>query len=197
MHDWDNTESSPLTTTMTRLNKDQVIPLTLEGGGGKGNAFPGAIEALSDPWTDDLAKWGLRPKNILGFAGASAGAITALFLSCRYDYEEIKILSGFQNFDAFFDTPKVGSGPRVGSCGPEKTPSTPEPADRIASKQYINQYNYINYLVWNFDWKICLAGFKGLSNGRLASSAGSGRRTSTTPNSLTSADSSSSRRSRG
>ncbi|MBD3270852.1 alpha/beta hydrolase, partial [Candidatus Peregrinibacteria bacterium] len=86
-----------------RLKPEDVKYISLEGGGGKGNAFIGALEALMDNRINILQYNNYKQSNVLGFSGASAGAITALFLSCGYTPEEIKIITEIENFDNFFD----------------------------------------------------------------------------------------------
>ena len=99
-----------------KLEARDVKYLAIEGGGGKGNVLPGALKALESPTLNILQRDGLKPTNIRGFAGSSAGAITALFLSCGYDYEEISFITTRTNFDEFFDPLKVGRVPRLGGC---------------------------------------------------------------------------------
>jgi len=86
----------------------QIKYLSLEGGGGKGNAFIGAIKALED--LNRLPKnpryiSKMNDKFIQGFSGSSAGAITAFFLSIGYNSEEIAEISKITDFNQFFDDP--------------------------------------------------------------------------------------------
>ncbi len=85
----------------------EVQYLALEGGGGKGAAFLGAIEAL-----ESLGVLPIKPRQsnqVLGISGSSAGAITAMFLACGYDSKKLeKVLSDGKRFEAFFDTPSLG-----------------------------------------------------------------------------------------
>jgi NTE family protein len=94
------------------LRPSQIRYLSFEGGGGRGFAYLGALEALeqlgvlrstSDPTT----------ANIVGFGGSSAGAITALLLSCGYSPTEVRRFMESTSFDRFFDraTPRVIPGP--------------------------------------------------------------------------------------
>lgn len=105
------------------LRPEEVKYLALEGGGGKGFAYLGAIAALESKSLGVL-------DHVEGFAGASAGAITALFLALGYKYEQIKkiMTEGFRDktesksseikFEDFFDSPPIRgdiSG-RTGAC---------------------------------------------------------------------------------
>jgi NTE family protein len=73
------------------LIPEEIKYIVLEGGGGKGNAFIGALEALQELQIIDYD--GFRLSNIKGVAGSSAGAITALLLACGYTPEEIRIIT--------------------------------------------------------------------------------------------------------
>lgn len=95
---------------MARIsNPDDVHYLALEGGGGKGVTYLGAIRALE--------RLGVLPINIdtpgenriRGISGASAGAITAMFLAMGYTAAELEVvLSQSSTFTGFFDGPDVG-----------------------------------------------------------------------------------------
>ncbi len=89
---------------------EHVEYLALEGGGGKGVVFLGAIRALQD--MDILP---IKTKNtdgflqIKGISGSSAGAITALFLSMGATADEIEgELEKKAEFDSFFDDSQNG-----------------------------------------------------------------------------------------
>ena len=75
---------------------EDVQYLSFEGGGGKGGAFIGAIWALESlvriNWTQhpDTNRRILDRSKIKGLSGSSAGALTAVFLSCGYTTNEIK-----------------------------------------------------------------------------------------------------------
>ena len=64
-----------------KLSPNDIEYLALEGGGGKGYAFLGALEILEEKGV--LAQ-------IKGFAGASAGAIAAMLLSIGYDSKRLQ-----------------------------------------------------------------------------------------------------------
>ena len=81
------------------LTPEEVEYIAFEGGGGKGNAYLGAIKAI---WEMILTK----ENSLKGYAGASAGAITALLLASGYSHSKIKeILS--TDFNRFFDFPEA------------------------------------------------------------------------------------------
>ncbi|WP_242836731.1 patatin-like phospholipase family protein [Clostridium sp. BNL1100] len=89
--------------------KEDIEYLALEGGGGCGNAFIGAIKALED--INVIQHENFRIKNIKGVAGASAGSITSLFLACGYNSREITDILKLENFNKFFDGPDINKQP--------------------------------------------------------------------------------------
>src|SRR5262245_31325691 len=117
------------------LRAADVRFLSLEGGGGKGFAFLGALQALEElnilqyatsppepGFTRARLSWELpaavparrrlHPK-IAGVAGASAGAITALLVSCGYSAADILAVLQSFDFDLLFDSPVPRYMPRV------------------------------------------------------------------------------------
>jgi predicted acylesterase/phospholipase RssA len=78
--------------------------LAIEGGGGKGLAYSGGIRVLQ--------KAGLIPltneKSFKGISGASAGAITAFFISLGMTAEEIDKEVAKNKFKDFFEEPHPG-----------------------------------------------------------------------------------------
>jgi predicted acylesterase/phospholipase RssA len=101
--------------SLPKLGAGQIQYIALEGGGGAGNAFPGAIQALSDTHlnVNGSGKGILQYKdykvsNIKGFSGASAGAITVCVLSSGYGADELAAISQMQNFNDLFDHPQAG-----------------------------------------------------------------------------------------
>ena len=83
--------------------------LALEGGGGKGVTYLGAIRALErlGVLPIDINRSGQN--QIKGISGASAAAITALMLAMGLGSAELeRILSQPQTFTGFFDGPDVG-----------------------------------------------------------------------------------------
>ncbi|MEU6547908.1 patatin-like phospholipase family protein [Streptomyces sp. NPDC046859] len=91
-----------------RLLPNDVRYLVLEGGGGKGHAYLGAVRALEE--------LDVMP-NIKGFGGASAGAITALMLSTGMDSKAIAEYMAGTDFDKFFEPPEPRWRPEAGSGG--------------------------------------------------------------------------------
>lgn len=90
-------------------NPRDVKYLAFEGGGGKGVAYLGAVRALEQLGVlpIDPAKQGTN--QIKGISGASAGAITAMFLALGADAKQLEqILANKQTFLGFFDGPDVG-----------------------------------------------------------------------------------------
>lgn len=88
---------------------EDIHYLALEGGGGKGVTFLGAIKALESKAVlpIDIDKPGMN--QIRGISGASAGAITALLLAMGATSTDIGNLLKKYNFNKFFDGPdKVG-----------------------------------------------------------------------------------------
>ncbi|MGH9939589.1 MAG: patatin-like phospholipase family protein [Blastocatellia bacterium] len=83
--------------------------LALEGGGGKGVTYLGAVRALErlGVLPIDIERPGQN--QVKGISGASAGAITALLLAMGLRSTEIeRILSQPQTFVKFFDEPAEG-----------------------------------------------------------------------------------------
>src|SRR4051794_925896 len=95
---------------MARLKHATDIQyLAFEGGGGKGVAFLGAINALESLKVLPIKRKGDGENQIKGISGASAGAITALFLAMGVKAEDLKkILSRPQDFKGFFDKAEPG-----------------------------------------------------------------------------------------
>jgi predicted acylesterase/phospholipase RssA len=140
---------SPKSATPGAMKPEQVRFLVFEGGGGKGFAYLGALQALEDP-AIGILKYSEHPDTKLpvltpgdrieGIGGASAGAITALLLSCGYSSSDIKKFMELTNFDLFFDraSPRTVPGPfdgrmenpgRVRALRCERKPETG--ADRV------------------------------------------------------------------
>jgi predicted acylesterase/phospholipase RssA len=84
------------------LNPDEIRYLALEGGGGKGFAYLGALQVLEKLKVME---------HIDGVSGTSAGAITALMIAMGMTSEEID--NELKNdFNKFFDPPRNGNGKR-------------------------------------------------------------------------------------
>lgn len=79
----------------------------MEGGGGKGFAYLGALGVLEELDVMD---------HIEGYSGASAGAITAFLLSIGYTRTKLEKFLDTTDFNSFFDTPVSRSRPIVGGC---------------------------------------------------------------------------------
>lgn len=100
-----------------KLTPDEVQYISFEGGGGKGNTFIGAIEALEE--RNVIRFKDMKLTNVKGISGASAGAITAMLLSCGYDSKYMKTLVKENKYDfkKFIERPtsqSVGLMPRIG-----------------------------------------------------------------------------------
>lgn len=92
-----------------RVAPTDVKYLCFEGGGGKGIIFLGAIKALQERRILRFSGHRLsRNEQIDGIAGSSAGALTAVLLSCGYNYDALErlLLGGF-DFNKFFDQPGI------------------------------------------------------------------------------------------
>ena len=76
------------------MNLSNIKYLALEGGGGKGNAFFGALSALEE--------FGIL-KGLKGVSGSSAGAITALLISCGYNTSSIIEIITKKEADIYVD----------------------------------------------------------------------------------------------
>lgn len=88
-----------------KLSPQSVRNLALEGGGGKGFAYLGALQVLE--------KLGITSR-IEGYAGASAGAITAFLLSIGYNSQRLTEYLETTDFDSFFDSPARRAHPEAG-----------------------------------------------------------------------------------
>jgi NTE family protein len=86
------------------LYPEEIRYLALEGGGGKGFAYLGAVQVLEE--------LGVM-KNIRGIAGTSAGAITAMMLSIHMTAKDIEKELLNEDFNKFFDPPLNREGKRL------------------------------------------------------------------------------------
>lgn len=90
--------------------------LALEGGGGKGVTYLGAIRALENMGVLPINIDSPGTNQIRGISGASAGAITAMFLAMGYTSTELQaVLSNPSTFTGFFDGPDIGLWKSVNS----------------------------------------------------------------------------------
>ena len=88
--------------TGSGIDPQNIKYITFEGGGGKGNAYLGALKALED--------LGMLDK-IQGVSGASAGAITSLLVGTDHSFDEIKkIISGADFIKDLLDSAIQGKG---------------------------------------------------------------------------------------
>lgn len=106
---------------MTKVKSADVKYLSLEGGGGKGVAYLGAIRALESRNVLPVAKGQVK-----GMAGSSAGAITAVLLSMGADAKKLEeILGRAEDFTNFFSFSPTGSYRSVADNVPGSWALTP------------------------------------------------------------------------
>ena len=87
----------------------KVQYLALQGGGGKGFTFLGAVHALEHPSLAILPVKGDGKDQLQGISGASAGAITACLLALGARANELhKIMADQTGSLSFFDQPDPG-----------------------------------------------------------------------------------------
>jgi predicted acylesterase/phospholipase RssA len=96
---------------MNTISKNDVYYLSLEGGGGAGNGYFGALKALHE--LGILEYKDFKQTRIKGFAGASAGAITSVLLACGYTPQELGKIIQAVDFESFFDFGDVGEIPVI------------------------------------------------------------------------------------
>lgn len=135
---------------MARIrNPQQVHYLSLEGGGGKGVTYLGAIRALEDLGVLPIDIDQRGQNQIRGISGASAGAITAMFLAMGYTADELQqVLSNSSTFTGFFDGPDTGISRLVDRNNrPEMRTDAPQgtvPIDYIRQRtQSISRFSQI------------------------------------------------------
>src|SRR5262245_24188560 len=104
---------APVAATRVAIDPGEVRALAIEGGGGKGFAYLGAIKALQDLDVLRYSSNGLKVENPRCFFGASAGAITALYLACAYSPAEIEAHLKEHDYGKNFESPALGSIPGV------------------------------------------------------------------------------------
>jgi predicted acylesterase/phospholipase RssA len=85
------------------MRPEDITYLAFEGGGGKGYAYLGALKVLQE------AK---ILERVRGYAGASAGGITAFLLSIGYDVKELEVFLAL-DFDVFWEAPRYKNTPRL------------------------------------------------------------------------------------
>lgn len=115
------------------LASTDVKYLAFEGGGGKGITYLGAIESLEALHVLPINK-PAGTNQILGLAGSSAGAITALVLALGFSSVDVKkLLSEPERFNAFFDGPNAGLYRVIGLDNRLHTGSDPGVDERVVS----------------------------------------------------------------
>src|ERR1700730_3106731 len=97
------------------IPKDKIKFLSFEGGGGKGNAYVGALIALEEIGIIQQTQHRLSGQ-VQELSGASAGAITALLVGSGYSAKELSLILPTVNFDLFFDLPKKGEQVTLGKA---------------------------------------------------------------------------------
>ena len=109
---------------MTKLKPADIKYLALEGGGGKGYAYLGALEILQDQGVLG---------HIDGFAGASAGAITAMLLSIGYNPTQLRGFLAGTDFNKWWERETEGNRamPELGAGGYPSVTTSKEEASAI------------------------------------------------------------------
>lgn len=110
------------------IKKENVKYISLEGGGGAGNGYIGALNALLELDILQYNENEFRQTNIEGFAGASAGAITSVFLACGFTPMELQKIMKLVDFEEFFDLGDVGEIPSKGGFVKKNQRPITEPA---------------------------------------------------------------------
>lgn len=98
---------------------DSIRYIAFEGGGGKGLAYFGAIRVLE---RDDVKLLPLNSSDVWGLSGASAGAITAFFLSVGMTGDDILGRIKNNDFGLFWDQPIPGVYKTVWFDGKKNVP---------------------------------------------------------------------------
>lgn len=108
-----------------QVSREDVAYLALEGGGGKGVTYLGAIRALEAMGILPIDINRPGENQIIGISGASAGAITALLLGLGMNSIQIDaILKQSATFTGFFDGPSPGTYRLVDARGLSTTGGT-------------------------------------------------------------------------
>lgn len=87
------------------INASTIKYLAFEGGGGKGIVYSGAINILERP---DVGILPITTNKLEGISGASAGAITAFFISLGMKSADISEQVDSNVFGTFYDDPNPG-----------------------------------------------------------------------------------------
>jgi len=133
-----------------RLKSADVKYLSLEGGGGKGVTYLGAIEALEAlkvlPIDQPAGK-----NQIRGLAGSSAGAITALALALGFTSADFrKLLADSERFNGFFDGPAPGMYRVIGQGNRLQAGSDPGVSQAVVSARQAQVGSVIPGLIAKF-----------------------------------------------
>ena len=149
----------------SHLKPDEIRYLALEGGGGKGFAYLGAIEVLE--------KCGVMA-HLDGVAGTSAGAITALMLSMGMTSTDIQHELETTDFNTFFDPPRDAKGRRLipapfaymerenDECETQTLAGSLDPRQMISFLMCMrNQPSVMARLFDVYAWELSLAGVVG------------------------------------
>lgn len=86
-----------------KIDLNNLDYLVLTGGGAKGFAYPGVLDALNEMKSDNPERVGSLFENIKETAGASAGALISLPVALGYSPDEIKNIVTENRFENFFD----------------------------------------------------------------------------------------------
>jgi NTE family protein len=132
-----------------KLSAAQVKMLALEGGGGKGAAYLGALGVLADPKvallkaTNDNRTEGatIDKTKITKISGSSAGAITATLLACGYSLDDILTVVTSSKLLEFYDPPKLyrphvaAKLPRAEFYAPSLSPTGTGPFQKVEEER--------------------------------------------------------------
>lgn len=101
-----------------------------EGGGGKGAAYEGVFTALTE--RNILPRPIASSSNIRGVAGASAGALTALFVTLGYGEEDLRVALK-RDFTEFLDAARPGELRATRIRGRDSRPGSPGQVESYAA----------------------------------------------------------------
>jgi NTE family protein len=137
-----------------KLSQGQVTHLALEGGGGKGFAFLGAIQALEDlgvlAYSKDSSGRQKLDWQIQGLSGSSAGAITAMLLGSGMNSSDIQgwmtstaAPPAGANFASFFDP----ASPRQDWSGKPINETQDESGSRQSLAKWLPRLALLSYVL--------------------------------------------------
>lgn len=93
-----------------KIDLNNLDYLVLTGGGAKGFAYPGVLDALDEMRSPSGDKEGSLFSNLKETAGASAGALISLPIAMGYSPDQIKDIVTENRFENFFDESIASSG---------------------------------------------------------------------------------------